>query len=209
MKASERTIQVFIDELCSSAPVPGGGGVAALCGALSAALGGMVCSLTLGKKKYESVQADILRLNEEAAALSARFLALIDRDAEAFAPLAAAYRLPGDTPERLAEKERAMQEALAGAVRPPLDIMQAAAETVTLLFELVDKGSVLAVSDVGVAAALAVCVLRSGQLNVLINTKAMADRENAERINRDATALWDEYGTKAETVYKIVANRLS
>ena len=96
----EKNIDKFLAELASSAPTPGGGGAAALCGALGIALGNMVGSLTLGKKKYADVQEDITALNSRAEALRADFAALIDADAEAFAPLSRAYSIPKDAPAR-------------------------------------------------------------------------------------------------------------
>ncbi|MDR2664773.1 MAG: cyclodeaminase/cyclohydrolase family protein, partial [Oscillospiraceae bacterium] len=94
------TYTEFANALASSSPTPGGGGAAALAGALGVALGSMVGSLTLGKKKYADVQGDIERIMESAAALRGELLALIDGDAAAFEPLSRAYGIPKDDPSR-------------------------------------------------------------------------------------------------------------
>ena len=143
----------FLAELASKAPTPGGGGTAALVGAAGVALGNMVGCLTVGKKKYAAVEADILTLNERAGALRAELEALVQADAEAFAPLAAAYGLPKDTPEQAAHKAAVLETALDAACAVPLEIMGKCAEGIALVEEYAAKGSALAVSDAGCAAA--------------------------------------------------------
>lgn len=144
----------FLAELASKAPTPGGGGTAALVGAAGVALGNMVGCLTVGKKKYAAVEADLLTLNERAGALRAELEALVQADAEAFAPLAAAYGLPKDTPEQAAHKAAVLETALDAACAVPLEIMGKCAEGIALVEEYAAKGSALAVSDAGCAAAL-------------------------------------------------------
>ena len=116
----------FLAELASKAPTPGGGGTAALVGAAGVALGNMVGCLTVGKKKYAAVEADILTLNERAGALRAELEALVQADAEAFAPLAAAYGLPKDTPEQAAHKAAVLETALDAACAVPLPMQLSA-----------------------------------------------------------------------------------
>ena len=146
----EKNVDKFLAELASSAPTPGGGGAAALCGALGIALGNMVGSLTLGKKKYADVQEDIAALNSRAEALRADFVALIDADAEAFAPLSKAYGIPKDDPARA----EIMEAALKRAAEPPLEIMRRCAAALDVIADYAAKGSALAISDAGCAAAL-------------------------------------------------------
>ena len=138
----------FLNQLASGAAVPGGGGASALCGALGAALGSMVCNLTLGKKKYAGVQQDIQQLIGQTEALRSKLQQLVQADADAFEPLSKAYGLPKDAPERDQTMAQCLKEA--GAV--PLRIMETCAQVVGLLEELAEKGSRLALSDVGVAA---------------------------------------------------------
>ncbi|MFQ7014206.1 MAG: cyclodeaminase/cyclohydrolase family protein [Faecalibacterium sp.] len=98
MEMIKQSCEQFLAELAGKAPTPGGGGTAALVGAAGVALGTMVGSLTIGKKKYAAVEADIQALNARADILRKELEALVQADAEAFAPLAAAYGLPKDTP---------------------------------------------------------------------------------------------------------------
>lgn len=201
----EKNVDKFLEVLASSAPTPGGGGAAALCGALAIALGNMVGSLTLGKKKYADVQEDIASLNARAEALRADFIALIDADAEAFAPLAKAYSIPKDAPERA----EVMEAALKRAAEPPLEIMRRSAEALDVIADYAAKGSALAISDAGCAAALAIAAMKAAALNVRINTKSMTNRATAEKMNAETDGLLAKYTQIAEEIYENVSGRLS
>ena len=200
----EKNVDKLLAELASSVPTPGGGGAAALTGALGIALGNMVGNLTLGKKKYAGVQEDIAALNQRAEALRADFVALIDADAEAFAPLSRAYGIPKDDPSRA----EVMETALKRAAEPPLEIMRKCAEALELVKEYAAKGSALAISDAGCAAALAIAAMKAAALNVRINTKSMADREAASEMNAEAAGLCEKYEKEAEEIYQNVYGRL-
>lgn len=197
----------FVLQLASKAPVPGGGGASALVAAVGAALGNMVGSLTVGKKKYAAVQADIAALKARTDKLQADMLALVDRDAEVFEPLSRAYGLPKDTPEEQAEKTRVMEAALKDACAVPLLLMEKCGEAIELHREFAAKGTALAISDVGVGVAFCQAALQGASLNVFINTKAMHDRDYAEKINARATALLDKYLPLADAIYADVAAR--
>ena len=201
----EKNVDKFLTELASSAPTPGGGGAAALCGALGIALGNMVGSLTLGKKKYADVQEDIAALNSRAEALRADFVALIDADAAAFAPLSRAYGIPKDDPARA----EIMEAALKRAAEPPLEIMRKCAEALDVIADYAAKGSALAISDAGCAAALTIAAMKAAALNVRINTKSMADREAADKMNAEAAGLYEKYEKEAEEIYQNVYGRLA
>lgn len=200
----ERQIDSFLAELASKAPTPGGGGAAALCGAVGVALGNMVGKLTLGKKKYAEVQEDIAALNQRAEALRADFLALIDADAEAFKPLSKAYGIPKDEPKR----GEVMEAALLAAVQPPLEIMRKCVKALELIAEYAAKGSALAISDAGCAAAITRAACEAAALNVFVNTKPMRDREKAGEINREANELLQKCALARE-IYDNVTGRLS
>lgn len=200
--------RAFIDELASKAPTPGGGGASAYCGALAAALSSMVCNLTLGKKAYETVESDVRRAHDELVALQDRLIDLIDADARAFAPLAAAYALPKETPEEQAVKDAALQEALIEACEVPLSIMRACADVIDLSQLLAEKGSRLALSDAGVSALFAKAALQGASLNVLINCSSMNDRARASVYLDEVSDLMDEYVPRAEHAYEIVMKEL-
>ena len=204
MEMMERTCSQFLAELASKAPTPGGGGTAALVGAAGVALGNMVGCLTVGKKKYAAVEADLLTLNERAGALRAELEALVQADAEAFAPLAAAYGLPKDTPEQAAHKAAVLETALDAACAVPLEIMGKCAEGIALVEEYAARGSALAVSDAGCAAALCKAALQAASLNVFINTKTLANRAVAEEMNAKCLGMLDTYGKLADEIFETV-----
>lgn len=201
----EKNVDKFLETLASSAPTPGGGGAAALCGALAIALGNMVGNLTLGKKKYADVQEDIKALNEKAEALRADFVALIDADAEAFAPLSKAYGIPKDNPKRT----ELMEAALLKAVQPPMEIMRKCVKALEVISEYATKGSALAISDAGCAAALARAAADAAALNVRINTKSMTDHKVANHLNVEANSLVMHCNLVAEEIYDTVYGGLA
>ena len=208
MEMTKLSCEEFLSELASKAPAPGGGGASALVGAAGVALGNMVGSLTVGKKKYAAVEADIQSLNAKAEALRRELEALVQADAEAFAPLAAAYGLPKDTPEQAAHKAAVLEKALDAACAVPLDIMAKCAEGIALVEEYAAKGSVMAVSDAGCAAALCKAALQAASLNVFINTKLMADRAHAAELDAKADSLLDEFVPRADAVFAAVSDKL-
>ena len=208
MEMTKLSCEEFLSELASKAPTPGGGGTAALVGAAGVALGSMVGSLTTGKKKYAAVEADIQALNTKADALRRELEALVQADAEAFAPLAAAYGLPKDTPEQAAHKAAVLETALDAACAVPLDIMAKCTEGIALVEEYAAKGSVMAVSDAGCAAALCKAALQAASLNVFINTKLMADRAHAAELDAKADSLLNEFVPRADAVFTAVSDKL-
>ena len=196
-------------DLSSKAPVPGGGGASALVGALGAALCNMVGNLTVGKKKYKDVEAEILDLMEKVTKLQQELLECVEEDAKAFAPLAAAYGLPHGTPEEQAHKAEVLEECLKGACSAPMQIMHKICRVISMIRVFQTKGSVLAVSDAGVAAALCSAALRGASLNVYINTGSMKDREYAEMLNRDCDEMLDIYCSLADQIYQEVFQKLN
>lgn len=178
---TEKAINQFLDELASKAPVPGGGSAAALGGALAAALLSMVCNLTIGKKGYEDVESDMKALLSESEALRARLPHLLERDTEVYSQVMDAYRLPKDTPEQKAAREKAMQTALVAAAEVPLEIAAGCARIVELAMTAAQKGNKWAVSDAGVAVVLAEAAMRGALLNVEINLASITDKEYISR----------------------------
>lgn len=208
MEMMEKSCGQFLAELAGKAPTPGGGGASALVGAAGVALGNMVGSLTTGKKKYAAVEAGIQALNARAETLRGELEALVQADAEAFAPLAAAYGLPKDTPEQAAHKSAVLEKALDAACAVPLQIMEKCAEGIALAEEYAAKGSVMAVSDAGCAAVLCKAALQAASLNVFINTKLMADRSRADVLDAKADSLLNEFVPRADAVFESVMQKL-
>ena len=204
----QKTIEGFLEVLSSKEPVPGGGGASALAGALGNALGQMVANLTIGKKKYADVEAEIKELLGRMQKLQAAFVTLADRDAQVFAPLAQCYSLPSLTEEEKAYKEKVMEERLLDASFVPVEIMEHAVAMLGILEILGDKGSRLAVSDVGVGVQFIRASLLGAVMNVYINTKSMKNREKAEELNARAGQLIEEGTAWADRIYAKVLDQL-
>ena len=198
----------FVDETFSKAPVPGGGGVAALVGSIGVALAGMVCNLTTGKKKYAEYEDDIQRIIKEAETLKADLLALIDKDAENFLPLSQCYGLPANTEEEKAVKEKKMQEALLVAISAPIEIVRISYEAIKLHEELAKKGSKLAVSDVGCGVVCLKAAMQSGWLNVMINLKSIHDEAYVKSVEDELLPKIAEGEKLADAIYADVVSQL-
>ena len=208
MKLETLTCTEFLDVLASKAPVPGGGGASALVGAVGVALGNMVGNLTVGKKKYADVEADIIALDQKAEALRARLTELVAADAEVFEPLSKAYGLPKETEEQRAYKAQVMEQVLDAACAVPMDIMRAVCEAIELHRDYARMGSAIAISDVGVGVAFCKAALQGASLNVFINTKSMADRTKALALEQEADAMLNQYCPLADEIYAQVVGRL-
>ena len=201
-------IQEFLDVLSSKEPVPGGGGASALAGALGNALGQMVANLTIGKKKYALVEDEIKELAERMKGIQGQFSALADQDARVFAPLAKCYSLPSGTEEEKAYKAEVMEARLLDASLVPMEIMEKASEMLEIMDILADKGSRMAVSDVGVGVQFIRTALLGAVMNVYINTKSMKNREKAEEMNEKAERLIKEGTEAADRIYQKVLEQL-
>ena len=208
MDFTNETCRDFISVLASKEPVPGGGGASALVGAIGTALGNMVGSLTVGKKKYADVQDDIIALKSKCDILQEKLLALVLKDAEVFEPLSKAYGMPKETEEEKAEKARVMAIVLKDACDVPVQIMECCCQAIDLMEEFAAKGSKIAISDVGVGVAFCKAALMGASLNVFINTKSMADKELADVTNAKTEKMLADYTAKADVIYASVLNRL-
>lgn len=204
----EKKTTEFLEVLSSAEPVPGGGGASAAVGAFASALGMMVANLTVGKKKYADVEEEIQSVMSQLKVLQDKLICLTDKDAEAFAPLSAAYGLPKDTKEQRAAKARIMEGALYDASVVPIEIMETVLKVMRLLKILGEKGSRIAVSDVGVGVLFAQAALEGASLNVFINTKLMKDRDRAEELNQKAESMIAEGRELKEIIYPDVLGHI-
>jgi glutamate formiminotransferase/formiminotetrahydrofolate cyclodeaminase len=171
----DQPIRHFMDKLASKSPEPGGGSVAALTGALGAALVSMVGNLTLGKEKYKDVQPRIEQLLKESEQLRSEMQDLIQKDTEAYGALSAVYKMPKNTDEEKAARTAKMQESLKIACQVPFEIGLKSLEVAKLAQRAADIGNVGAVSDAGVAVLLAQACAQSAALNVKINVNSIKD----------------------------------
>lgn len=207
-KLTLKPVTTFLDELASSAPAPGGGSVAALSGALGAALVSMVCNLTVGKRKYADVQDDIQTLLEQSEALRHELVDLLEADVQVYTSVSKAYRMPRETGEEKAARRAAIQAALKDATAVPMKVAEACVKVLDLCIPAAEKGNVNAVSDAGVAALMAEAGLRSAALNVLINLGAIRDEDFVERERARLDALLEGKSELKEKIYKLVVERL-
>lgn len=194
----------FIRQLSSKAPVPGGGGASALIGAVGVSLCSMVANLTSGKKKYAQYQEDIEKILERTQLSIDRLLLLIEKDAEVFEPLSAAYGIPKEDPNR----DTILEKALVTACSVPMEILKEVSEILDVVAELSVKGSRLAISDVGVAASALRGAMESAVLNVYINTKLMQDREYALKTNKQAEELLNTGIKTCNAIYQQITEEL-
>ena len=200
MDMTMETCRKFVEVLASDAPAPGGGGAAALVGAIGTALGNMVGSLTVGKKKYADVQDEIIALKAKCDQLQKDLLDQVEADEINFLPLAKAYGIPKDDPNR----DAVMEEATLIACSTPIKIMELCCEAIDCIKVFADKGSRLAVSDAGCGAVVCKAALQAASLNVFINTKTLKNRDKAEDLNRHANVMLNTYGQLADDIFNTV-----
>ena len=200
MDMTMETCREFVKVLSSDAPAPGGGGAAALVGAIGTALGNMVGSLTVGKKKYADVQDEILALKARCDELQKKLLDQVEADEVNFLPLAKAYGIPKDDPNR----DKIMEEATIIACSTPMAIMELCCEAIDCIAVFAAKGSRLAVSDAGCGAVCCKAALQAASLNVFINTKSLKNRETAEAMNAKANEMLKKYCAIADDIFTTV-----
>lgn len=208
MALTDKPVTTFLDELASNAPAPGGGSVAALSGALGAALVSMVCNLTVGKKGYEDVQDDINDLLAQSEALRKKLTDLLEEDVKAYTGYSVAAKMPRGTDEEKAERTKAMQAALKVATDVPLAIAEAAVKVMDLCKPSAEKGNKWAVSDAGVAVLMAEAALRSAALNVLINLGSLKDEEFVADRRAKLEGLLGGKGVMRDEIYDYVVSKL-
>lgn len=198
----------FIDEVAAGTPTPGGGGAAAYVGALGSALNSMVGNLTVGKKSYADVEEDVQECLRQLQQVREELLGLVRKDAEAFAPLAACFKMPRATEEEKARRTEAMQKALIDAIEVPLTIMRACARVIELSDFMAHNGSKMALSVVATGVSFAKGALTGAALNIYVNAKMLADRELAKRYTDETECLIIEWGKRADDIYIFVLEGL-
>lgn len=190
----------FVEILSTDAPVPGGGGAAALVGAVGTALGNMVGSLTVGKKKYADVEEQMLVLKAKCDRLQKELLDQVEADAVNFLPLAKAYSIPKDDPSR----DEILEKATLTACTVPMRIMELCCEAIECIAVFAAKGSRLAVSDAGCGAVCCKAALQAASLNVFINTKSLNDRKKAQQLNAKTNEMLNTYCQMADNIFNTV-----
>ncbi len=208
IRFNELSVDKFIDKLYSKDAIPGGGSVAALCAAMASSLCGMVANLTYGKKKYSQFEDDIKNILDKSELIKSKSIQLMNEDAESFLPLAKAYSLPTDNNEQKEYKNKVIQSTLKTAVETPLECIRTSFEIISLLGQLADKGSNLALSDVGVGAMCALAAIKSAWLTVLINLNLMDDINYVNDIKTEMQILIDRASAECHEIYSKVEEKL-
>jgi formiminotetrahydrofolate cyclodeaminase len=180
---SDATLGSFAELVAAGTPAPGGGSVAAYCGMMAAALGRMVCNLTIGKPKFADREARLTGFREELERLGRRLRELIAEDAASFEAVLAAYRMPKETDEQKAARSQGIQAAIGVAVSVPLETAERSFEVLKLLREIADSGNPNAISDVAVGSQLAEVAIKGASYNVAANLVTMTDRNHAREVD--------------------------
>lgn len=206
---TSKTLQNYLDELSSNSPTPGGGNVAALCGALSSSLATMVCNLTIGKKKYAEVESEMISLKEKLEIYQKKFIELGKKDNLAFDKVMNAFKLPKDTDKQKEIRNKEIENATIGAAEIPSEVMQTAKELLPLLKIIIEKGNRNSLSDVGVAAALVETASKGAYLNVIINCASLNNQIIAQEMKKRADIVLQETCNESESLVQKVISSIS
>lgn len=204
----EGSCKEFIKALASKAPVPGGGGAAAMGGAMGIALSNMVGNLTVGKKKYADVEHEVMELVSKGETLISELESLVDKDAEVFEPLSVAYGLPKNTPEQARAKEEAIETCSKAACSVPMEIMRKSCEGIKIHRRMGQIGSTLARSDVGCGVAFLKAALVAASLNVQINLRAIGDQDFVKATRDEMSDLLMKGSKIADETLELVITAL-
>ena len=204
MKLQDLTIKEFLEKTYGKEPVPGGGSISALCGALAASLGEMVTALTIGRKKYADVEKEMLEYAPQMELARRKFLDFIDEDAEAYQMVFDAFKLPKESEEEQRVRHEMIQKATLHAAMIPLRVAETAVGIMGVIFEIGSKGNRNAVTDACVAMMCARTAAFGAILNVRINLTSLDDREKAQELENRCMALHDEAEVKEASLLDTV-----
>jgi len=202
-------VEEFSRVLGSNSPAPGGGSVAALSGALGANLVSMVCSLSIGKKDYESFDNELAEALELAQTLSEGLLKRVDLDAEAFNSVMAAFKMTRQTEEEKKSRSEAIQAGFKEAVQSPLGIARECLDVLRLANKLLGKSNTNALSDLGVASLQAYAGLEGAIMNVKINIPSIRDTNFVSETSLEVSALLEEGTRVGNNIYQYVSENIT
>jgi formiminotetrahydrofolate cyclodeaminase len=205
---TKKTLNAFLDELASASPAPGGGSVAALSGALGAALTSMVCNLTIGKKKYSAIEEEMKKILAQAEEMRSVFTSLIDKDTAAFNKVMEAFSLPKETDPQKALRAAAIREATKEATMVPLEVMKHCIDAFALTQQVAASGNINSVSDAGVSALMLYAAVEGAALNVRINLNSLGDSEFVGWKSEELESLRNTARMMLEEIQAIVTEKL-
>jgi formiminotetrahydrofolate cyclodeaminase len=204
----KKSLENFIEEISSSSPTPGGGSVSAFNGVLATSLGLMVCNLTIGKKKYESVESEVLEIKNHLEKFKEKFLELYDEDSRSFDQVMEAFKLPKETEEDKIKRSQAIEDATIYATEVPIKVIETSFDTAKHLVRLSEIGNQNSLSDAGVALILIKSCAEGAMLNVMINTKSLNDRERAMNLVLSAAQKLTELENQIDEALKSIKKKL-
>lgn len=205
---TKKSLQKYLEELSSNSPTPGGGNVAALCGALSASLGTMVCNLTIGKKKYLDVETEMNEMKVKLNVYVDKFLSLAKYDNEAFERVMDAFKLPKETDEQKKLRIEAIEKSTLEAASVPADVIKNCREIIPLLETISKKGNQNSLSDAGVAVAVIAAASEGAFLNVLINYSSLSEKQKAVKLLTQAENLNNEVKEEARYILDAISSKI-
>ncbi|MBN1859917.1 MAG: cyclodeaminase/cyclohydrolase family protein [Candidatus Thermoplasmatota archaeon] len=206
-KLVKQNIKMFLDELASSSPAPGGGSVAALSGALGAALSSMVCNLTRGKQGYDAVQDDIEEIFRKSEELRGDLTELIDKDTEAFNEVMKAIKMPKETEEQKNYRKNALQTAFKYAAEVPLETARKCVQILDVARVVAEKGNTNSISDAAVSALMAQTGVQAAMLNVRINLGSIKDPDYVQHVSTELHELLQNAMEKSAEILGIVEKK--
>ena len=189
MELKSLSVKEFIDKVTGNDPVPGGGSVSALNGPLAASLAAMVANLTVGRKKYAEVNDEMEQISARMTEQSAKLLADVDRDAEAYDRVFAAFKLPKETDEEKAVRKEAIQRETKYAAEVPMEVARTASELLPMIDAAARRGNSNAVTDATVAMMCARTAVIGALLNVRINLTSITDEAFVKTMTEEADRL--------------------
>jgi methenyltetrahydrofolate cyclohydrolase len=207
-KLVKMNIKMFLDELASSSPTPGGGSVAALSGALGAALSSMVCNLTGRKQGYEAAQDEIKEILQRSEQLRKQLTELIDKDAEAFNEVMTALKMLKETEDQKEHRQHAMQNAFKHAAEVPLETARKCTQILDVARIVAEKGNKNSISDAAVSALMAQTGLQAAMLNVRINLRSIQDTVYVQKVSTELDTLLQNAMEKSAEILGIVEKSL-
>lgn len=205
----ENTLKNYLDDLSSNSPTPGGGNVAALCGVLSASLGIMVSNLTIGKKKYITVEEEMKSVKEKLESIKNEFIELAQKDNQAFDKVMAAFKLPKESEEEKKFRAEKIDEATLGAAKVPAEVLNKCSMLPPFIKTISEKGNQNSLSDAGVALALIQTAAQGAFLNVLINCKSLNGNQEAEQMLKEANITMETIKKEVESIITQITESLS
>jgi formiminotetrahydrofolate cyclodeaminase len=204
----EETLAGFLDEVASDSPAPGGGSVSALSGAMGAALGAMVCRLTVGKKGYEAVKDEMSKLVIELDDQKKALMLLIDMDTDAFCKLMNAFKLAKSTDDEKAVRARAIQEATREAIKVPLETCRKCLKVAELCAPIAEKGNANSITDVGCAILMSRAGLEGAALNVRINLGSIKDEPFKAKVQSELAHVEKMMAETSKKVLETVKSKM-